>query len=86
MQRLRLKLRRRSIIGNFLTLALCSFAFVQATATTMTLPVITSVQLNLPATGKVTLKGTGFGTTKPTVTGCGIQRNSNGHWLPLWPR
>jgi hypothetical protein len=58
----------RSLIALALMLALCSLAVVPVTATTTTLPVITSVQLNLPAAGKITINGTGFGTTKPTVT------------------
>src|SRR6185503_8383553 len=58
----------RSLITLALMLALCSLAVVPVTATTTTLPLITSVQLNVPAAGKITINGTGFGTTKPTVT------------------
>ena len=58
----------RSLIALALMLALCSLAVVPVTATTTTLPLISSVQLNLPSAGKITINGTGFGMTKPTVT------------------
>lgn len=63
--------QRRSFIALALVLALCSAGMTKATATTTTntaLPVIASVQLNLPAAGKITINGLGFGTGRPTVT------------------
>ena len=65
---LRIGLTPRSLIALALMLALSSLAIVPVTATTITLLVVTSVQLNVPAAGKITINGTGFGTTKPTVT------------------
>jgi len=51
-------------------LALCTPGMAPAvagTATTTGLPVITSVQLNLPGAGKLTINGTGFGSARPIV-------------------
>ena len=63
--------QRRALVALVLSLALCAVGIVPATATTTTtsgVPIITSVQLNLPATGQITINGTGFGKTRPTVT------------------
>ena len=60
-----------SVIALTLVLALCTAGMVSATATTLQttgLPVLTSVQLNMPIVGKITIDGTGFGTGRPTVT------------------
>ena len=63
--------QRRSLLALTLVLALCTAGVAPATATTSTnttLPIITSVQLNLPGAGKITINGTGFGTRQPTIT------------------
>src|SRR5687768_5752322 len=63
--------RRRSVTVLTLMFALCATGIVPATATTATntsLPVIASVQLNLPGPDKITINGTGFGSGKPLVT------------------
>jgi len=62
---LRIGLTSRSLIALALMLALSSLAIVPVTATTITLLVITSVQLNVPAAGKITINGTGFARQSP---------------------
>ena len=49
--------------------ALCAAVIVPAAATTTTpgLPIITSVELDLPTAGKIAINGTGFGSGRPTV-------------------
>ena len=71
MLRFKIQTRRRSVIALTLALALCAAGIIPAAATMQTnlsLPVITSVQLNLPGAGQLTINGTGFGTSRPTVT------------------
>src|SRR5688500_9630225 len=63
--------RRRSVTVLTLMFALCATGIVPATATTATntsLPVIASVQINLPGPDKITINGTGFGTARPNVS------------------
>jgi YVTN family beta-propeller protein len=71
MLQLKSQTRRRSVIAVTLVLALCAAGITPAAATTQTnpsLPVITSVQLNLPGAGQLTINGTSFGSGRPTVS------------------
>ena len=61
-------MRRHSVVA--LTLALCMTVVASATAAqgpNPPLPSITSVQLDMPSAGKITIDGTGFGAARPTV-------------------
>ncbi len=71
MLRFKAQKRRRSVIALALMFALCAAGITPAAATTATIttpPIITSVQLDLPGAGQITINGTGFGTAKPTVS------------------
>ncbi len=65
------QMRRRSVTALTLMFALCAASIVPAAAAPSTntlLPVITSVQLDLPSAGKITINGIGFGSGRPSVT------------------
>ena len=63
--------RTQTLCRVLVALALCAVSIVPATATTTItsgIPIITSVQLNLPAADQITINGTGFGKSRPTIT------------------
>ncbi|MGH9902507.1 MAG: TolB family protein [Pyrinomonadaceae bacterium] len=63
--------RQRTLIALALVLALCAAVMPPAGAaitTNTSLPLIASVQLNLPSAGQITINGTGFGSAYPPVT------------------
>ena len=70
MLRFKTQKQGRFVIALALVFALCSAGLTPgaSTQTNPVLPVITSVQLDLPSAGKITINGTGFGSARPTVT------------------